>query len=639
MFEFVRRNTRLFQFLLLILILPSFALVGMQGYTSMMSGANATVASVDGQKITQADWDQTLSEQTTRIRNQNPNVDPKLLDTPEVKKEALDLLVRQRVIQAAATQAHFTISDEQLNRTFWTDPQFAMLRTEDGKVNDAVLAAQGMSFAGFADRLRRDMATQQVTQPIQRSATATNSSSAIAFDALLQQRSVRLQHFGAKDFAAKIEPSDAEIEAFYKDEKNANAFKLPETAQIQYLVLDLDALKKDVTVNEDDLKKYYDENASRFNVAEQRRASHILIKADKSAPAAERAKAKARAEELLAEARKNPAGFADLAKKNSQDEGSAPNGGDLDWFAHNGTMVKPFEDATFAMKQQGEISNIVESDFGYHVIQLTGIRGGDKKSFAEVRPEIEAEVRKQLAQKRFSDVAEQFNNIVYEQADSLQPAADKLKLPIQTATVQRTPTLGATGALASPKLLEAVFANDSLQSKHNTNAIETGANQMAAAHVTQYNPARVPALADIKPKVREMLVAKLAAAQAVKAGQERLAALQKGGADAAGLEAPATVSRAKPGELSQKLMEAVMSADTTKLPAYVGVDAGDGSYVVAQIDKVEARDPAVIDAKRAAQQYGQVWAAAETLAYYNALKTRFKATVKVATPSTTGTAP
>lgn len=639
MFEFVRRNTRLFQFLLLILILPSFALVGMQGYTSMMSGANATVASVDGQKITQADWDQTLSEQSARIRNQNPNVDPKLFDTPEAKKEALDLLVRQRVIQAAATQAHFNISDEQLNRTFWTDPQFAMLRTEDGKVNDAVLAAQGMSFAGFADRLRREMATQQVTQPIQRSATAANSNSAVAFDALLQQRSVRLQHFGAKDFAAKIEPSDAEIEAFYKDEKNANAFKLPETAQIQYLVLDLDALKKDVTVNEDDLKKYYDENASRFNVAEQRRASHILIKADKSAPAADRAKAKARAEELLAEARKNPAGFADLAKKNSQDEGSAPNGGDLDWFAHNGTMVKPFEDATFAMKQQGEISNLVESDFGYHIIQLTGIRGGDKKSFAEVRPEIEAEVRKQLAQKRFSEVAEQFNNTVYEQPDSLQPAADKLKLPIQTATVQRTPAPGAVGVLASPKLLEAVFANDSLQSKHNTNAIETGANQMAAAHVTQYNPARVPALADIKPKVREMLVAKLAAAQAIKAGQERLAALQKGGADTAGLEAPATVSRAKPGELPQKLMEAVMAADAAKLPAYVGVDAGDGNYVVAQIDKVELRDPAIIDAKRAAQQYGQAWASAETLAYYNALKTRFKATVKVQTPAATGTAP
>src|ERR1700744_1101223 len=166
MFEFVRRNTRLFQFLLLILILPSFALVGMQGYTSMMSGANATVASVDGQKITQADWDRTLSEQTARIRNQNPNVDPKLLDTPEVKKEALDFLVRQRVIQAAATQAHFAVSDAQLNRTFWTDPQFAMLRTEDGKVNDAVLAAQGMSFAGFTERLRQDMTTQQVTQPI-----------------------------------------------------------------------------------------------------------------------------------------------------------------------------------------------------------------------------------------------------------------------------------------------------------------------------------------------------------------------------------------------------------------------------------------------------------------------------------------
>ncbi|WP_077034497.1 SurA N-terminal domain-containing protein [Pelomonas sp. KK5] len=629
MFDFVRANTRLFQFLLLILILPSFALVGMQGYTSMMNQSNSVVATVDGQKITQTEWDNALREQTNRVRAQNPNIDPKLFDTPEVKQQALDLLVRQHVIQTAATKAHLYVGDDQLNRVFWNDPQFELLRS-DGKVNDAVLAARGQTFSMFSEQLRRDLINQQVTQPIQASALPAASNANLAFDAFLQQRSIRVQRFAAKDFAGKIEPSDAEIEAFYKDSANADKFKLPESAQIQYVLLDLDSLKKDVTVNEDDLKKYYDENASRFNVAEQRRASHILIKAPKDAPAADRAKAKARAEELLAQARKNPAGFADLAKKNSQDEGSAANGGDLDFFAHNGTMVKPFEDATFAMKAQGEVSNVVESDFGYHIIQLTGIRGGDKKSFAEVRPEIEAEVRKQLAQKRFGEVVEQFGNMVYEQADSLQPVADKLKLPIQTATVTRTPAPGAAGPLASPKLLEAVFANDALQAKHNTNAVEAGPNQLVSARVVQYNAARVPALADVKPKVREMLVAKLAAAQAVKAGQERLAALQKGGASADGLEPAITVSRAKPADLPRKALDGVLAADASKLPAYVGVDNGDGTFLVAQIDKIEARDPALIDPKRAEQQYAQAWATAETLAYYNALKARFKTTIKAA---------
>jgi peptidyl-prolyl cis-trans isomerase D len=307
------------------------------------------------------------------------------------------------------------------------------------------------------------------------------------------------------------------------------------------------------------------------------------------------------------------------------------NGGDLDFFAR-GAMVKPFEDAAYAMKQ-GEISNVVESDFGYHVIELTGIRGGDKKPFESVRAEVDAEVRKQLAQKRFTELAEQFTNTVYEQSDSLQPAADKLKLTIQTATVTRKPAPNATGPLASVKLLEAVFGNDALRNKRNTEAVETATSEMTAARVVQYNPARMQALADVKPQVREQLVRKLATAEAIKAGQARVAALQKTPADTAGLAEPVLVSRAQPHELSRKVLEAVLSADAAKLPAVVGVDAGEGVFIVARIDKLLPRDPAVIDTTRLAQQYAQAWSNAETQAYYNALKTQVKATVKVALPA------
>ena len=636
MFEFVRRNTRLFQFLLLILILPSFALVGMQGYTSLMNSANAVVATVDGTKITQPEWDASLRQQIDRARSQNPNIDPKLFDSPEVKRQALDVLVREHVMQAAAAKEHLTVSDERVYAAFQADPQLAFMRNPDGSINKTMLMAQGMSSQMFVERLRQDLTTRQVVAGVATSGISTTANATLAFDALLQQREVQIQRFEGKDFAAKIEPSDAEIEAFYKDPANAEQFKLPENAQIQYLVLDLDALKKDVTVSEDDLHKYYEENASRYTVAEERRASHILIKADKSAPAAERAKAKAKAEELLAEVRKNPANFAELAKKNSQDEGSAANGGDLDYFAR-GAMVKPFEDAAYSLKQ-GEISNVVESDFGYHIIQLTGIRGGEKRSFEAVRAEMEADVRKQLAQKRFTEVADQFTTTVEDQYDSLQPAADKLKLAIQTATVQRKPAPGAAGPLASAKLLDAVFTNDILNNKHNTNAIETGPNQLVAARVVQYNPARLQALADVKAKVREQLVTKLAAAQAIKAGQERLIALQKGG-DATGLAAAVTVSRAQAQGLPPQVLDRILAADASKLPAYVGVDAGAGVFVVAKIDKLLPRDPAVIDAKRADQQYAQAWANAETMAYYDALKTRLKVTIKAPSATASGAAP
>lgn len=637
MFDFVRKHTRLFQFILLILILPSFAFVGMQGYTSMMDGANAGVASVNGRKITQAEWDAAQRDQAERVRRQNPTVDAKLLDSPEAKRQALEGLVTERTLQVAAEQQHFTPSPEAVAARFWADPQFAFLRNPDGTVNKALLAAQGMTPSIFLERLRQDYALRQVTGPVESSTTVGAALPKLAFDALLQQREVQLQRFDIKDFAAKITPTDAELDAFYKEPANAAKFQLPETAQIQYVVLDVEALKKDVTFTEKDLQDYYKENAARYGVPEERRASHILIKVDRSAPAEERAKAKAKAEEILAQVRKNPGEFAALAKKNSQDEGSAGNGGDLDFFSR-GAMVKEFDAAVYAMKQ-GEISNLVETDFGYHIIQLTGTRGGDKKPFEAVRGEVESEVRKQLAQRRYSEAAEQFGNLVYEQSDSLQPAADKLKLQVQTATVLRQPQPGATGPLASAKLLEAVFGADALRNKRNTEAVETGPSQLVSARVIQHNPARVPPLADVKDKVRDQLVRKLASEQAKKAGEARLAALKANPADTAGLEAAVTVSRAKPLALSRAQLEAVLGADAAKLPATVGVAGDDGSYVVVRINQLKPRDPAVIDDKRATQQYAGAWARAEGQAYLAALKSQYKAVIKVASPASAASAP
>lgn len=633
MFDFVRKHNRLFQLMLLILILPAFVLVGVEGYSRFMDGSNAGVATVDGRKITQSEWDAAHRNQVDRLRSQMPNLDMKLVDTPEMRRESLDQLVRERVLLAAANGQHLNISDERLQQLFRTDPQFAFLRNPDGTVNKNLLLAQGMSSEMFVQRLRQDLTLRQVMLGVAGTAVAGKANAGVAFDALLQQREVQLQRFEAKDFLAQIKPSDADLEAFYKDPANNARFKLPETAQIEYVVLDLESLKGGVTVSEDELKKYYEENQARYTVAEERRASHILIKADKDTPAPERAKAKARAEELLAQARKNPAGFAELARKNSQDEGSATRGGDLDFFPR-GAMVKPFEDAAYALKQ-GEISNVVESDFGYHVIQLTGVRGGDKKSFESVRADLEQEVRRQLAQKRYAELAEQFSNTVYEQSDSLKPAADKFKLAVQTAVVQRQPAPGATGPLASAKLLEAVFGNEALRNKRNTEAVETGPSQLAAARVVEHKPARLPELADVKAEVRAQLMNKLAAEAAAKQGKERLAALQKSG-EATGLEPAQLISRARPANLPPKVLNELLRADVSKLPAYVGVDSGEGVYVLARISKLLPRDPAVIDEQRATQQYAQAWAAAESLAYYNALKTHYK--VKINAPAAAASA-
>jgi peptidyl-prolyl cis-trans isomerase D len=301
-------------------------------------------------------------------------------------------------------------------------------------------------------------------------------------------------------------------------------------------------------------------------------------------------------------------------------------GGDLDFFGR-GAMVKPFEDAVFAMKP-GEISNVVESDFGYHVIQLEAVRGGEKKPFEVVRPAIEDEVRQQLASKRWAEVAEQFTNTVFEQADSLQPVIDKLKLEQRSAIVRRTPTPGATGALASVKLLEAVFGNDAVKNKRNTGAVEVGPNQLAAAHIVKYEPARTLPLAEVRDGVRQRLVAAQAEALARKDGEARLAQL-KVDANSGSLSAATLVSRAQPEGLSRKALEAVLAADVSKLPAVVGVALDSQGYLVARVDKVLPREIKADENRALQAQYGQAWARAESEAYYQALTQRYKVEKRV----------
>ncbi len=624
MFDFVRKHTRLFQFILLILILPSFVLLGVEGYSRFMDGSNASVASVDGHKITQSEWDQAQRQQVDQMRQQAPTMDPKLFDSPEMRKGVLENLLRERVLAAVAADEHRSISNDQLVELIRTDPQLAPLR--DKELARRIAAQQGLSVDGLLQKLRQDLQSSSVLAPLAQSSLGTQTNADLAYNAMLQQREVQFQVFAAKDYAATLTPTDAELETYFKDPKVSAKFQLAERADIEYVVLDAAALQAGVTVSAEEVQKFYEQNKARFTSDEERRASHILIKAPADMPAAEKAKAKAKAEELLAEARKNPAGFAELAKKESQDEFSAPKGGDLEFSGRGGFISKPFEEVVYALKK-GEIGNVLQSDFGYHVIMLTDVRGGVVRPFDEVKAGIEADLRKQLAQKRYTEVADDFGNTVFEQLDSLKPAADKFKLTIQKATVQRKAAPDAQGPLASAKLLEAVFSSDTLKNKRNTAAIEVGGNQLVSARVVDYKPARVPPLAEVKPAVAAAWVQEHAASAAKKAGEARVAELQKGG-DAKGLGEPVVLSRAKQGIVPPKVMQAVMRADATKLPAYVGIDAGDGVYLAVKIEKVLPRDPALIDAKQLADRYAREWGGAELQSFYNALKSEYKATIK-----------
>ncbi|WP_411878334.1 SurA N-terminal domain-containing protein [Polaromonas sp. YR568] len=634
MFDFVRKHTKIVMVLLFLLILPSFVLLGLDGYNKSQD-QSAKVAKVDGRDITQSDWDRAHQREVDQLRNSMPNLDPKLMDSPEARYASLERLVRERVIAAAADKFKLTTSDQRLARELQQSPEIASLRRPDGSLDmeryRQLLSAQGMSPEMFEANVRTDLSNRQVLVGIGASGFSSNSAADTVLNAYFEKREIQLARFNTADYAAKLNPTDADLEQFYK--ANEKLFQAPEQASIEYLVLDVDAVKKDLTVNESDLKTYYEQNAQRLSGAEERRASHILIASPKSAPAADREKAKAKAQELLALVKKSPDTFADVARKNSQDPGSAPNGGDLDFFAR-GSMVKPFEDAAFAMKK-GDISDVVESEFGYHIIKLTDVKAPKQRTFEEMKPELEAELKKQQAQKKFTDSADIFTNAVYEQAESLKPAADKLKLEIKSAAnVTRQPQPGATGVLANPKFLNALFAPDAIEKKRNTEAVEVAPSQLASGRIVQYTAAHTRPLAEVKDLVRQRWLAQRGAQEARKDGMAKLAAWKAAPASATGLLAPVVVSREQTQKLPVPIIAAALRADASALPAFAGVDLGSEGYAIVKVEKVMPRDvPVEAAAKQQRDQYAQWWTSAENLAYYNGLKERFKAEILVPKPA------
>lgn len=629
MFDFVRKHTKVMMFVMFLLIIPSFVLFGIDGY-NRSGGKGEAVARVSGHDITRSEWDAAHKNEVDRLRASMPNLDAKFFDSPQARYSTLERLVRDRVLAQAADKLKLATSDARLARELQDNPTIASLRKPDGTLDmdryRQLAGSQGMTPEMFEARVRSDLSTRRVVSGVTESGFAAAALADIALNAFYEKREVQIARFNSADFAAKVNPADAELDAFYQ--ANQALFQAPEQASIEYVVLDLSAVKKDIVVSEQDLRSYYDQNAVRLSGTEERRASHILINAPKAAPDAERQKAKVSAQELLVAVRKAPDSFADVARKNSQDTGSASTGGDLDFFAR-GAMVKPFEEAAFAMKK-GEISDLVESDFGFHIIKLTDIKTPKQRSFEDLRADIEADLKAQQAQRKFAETAEAFTNGVYEQSDSLKPVAERLKLEVKTASnLLRTPAPGATGVLANPKFLAAVFGPDAVEKKRNTEAVETAPNQLTAGRITKYTAAHTLPLAEVRARVRERVLTSRAAEMAKKEGMDKLAAWKANPASAA-LGAAQVISRDQPLNTPPQVMDAALRSDPAALPALRGVDLGAQGYAVVRVNKIIARPaPVESQAKQDRAQYNQWWTSAEGLAYYNLLKERFKAQILV----------
>jgi peptidyl-prolyl cis-trans isomerase D len=633
MFDFVRKHNRIMQVTLFVLIVPSFALFGLEGYNRYQE-RGATVAKVDGQAITEQEWDNEHKRRIDRLREQAPNVDVKLLDTPQARYATLEQMVRDRVLVAAAAKGRLTASDQRLARELQGNEVIASLRGPDGRLDmeayKQLLGRQGMTPQMFEEQVRADIAQRQVLAGVMGTGLATPAQAGVSLDAFFERREVQVARFDAGAWQAKVNPTPAEIESFYKD--NPQLFQAPEQASIEYVVLDQAAVQKGIAVNEADLKTYYEQNVAQLAKQEERRTSHILVQVPKGAPAADREKAKAQAQALLEAARKAPQAFGELAKKNSADTVSAANGGDLDWSARGGYASKALEDVVFRLKK-GEM-DLAETEFGWHVVQVTDVRTPPQRSFEQMRPELEAQIRKEQAQRKFAESADAFSNAVYEAADGFKSVAERFKVEVKTAAnVMRNPAPGTTGPLANPRFLAAVFSADSVEKKRNTEAVEIGPGQLASARVVQYSPARTRPLAEVQDDVRKRLVASRAAEMAKKEGTEKLEAWKANPASAS-LAESVVVSRTEPAKQPQQVVEAALRADPAALPQFAGVDLGAEGYAVVKVNKALPREaPAAQVAQQEVAQYTRLWTSAEALAYYELLRDRFKAQILTPKPA------
>ena len=637
MLDFFRNHQRLMMALLILIVVPGLGIVGIQGFSSFFD-ENANVASVNGHKITRVEYDGAMRQQVDRARQMlGAQFDPKMFETPEMRASLIDSLVQQRVLADETQRLHLTASDAAVRRALLADPTIASLRKPDGSIDvdqyKQLLAMQGMTPEQYDERVRYGLASDQIPSSIQSTAFTSKTLAQTLTEIAEQRRDVQGLAFRTVDYTAKIQPTDAQVKSYY--DAHSAEFATPESATIQYLVMSPATLSAAVKPSDADLKKYYDDNIARFKTQAQVRVSHILITAPKDASAADKAKAKQQAETLLAQVKAHPDQFAEIAQKNSQDPGSAAKGGDLGYFSRG--MIaggQAFDDAAFGLKK-GEISGIVQTDFGYHIIEATDVKPSVTQPFDEVKDAITKEVVAQQAAKSLADDAEGFTSTVYEQSKSLQPAADKYKLQIQTATVgsKPDPKLPPDSPLNNTKFLAAVFAPDAVKQHNNTQAIDIGNSTLIAGRVTDYKAAAVPALDTIKDAVRTKVVAEEAAEAARKEGAAKLTELQKSNSTA-GFSSVSKVSRNDAQGLPPAALAAIFKADSSKLPAYVGVDLGTDGYAIYRVNGIEKPDPVTADRLAGAQQQvAQVYAQAEMESYLDSLKARSK--VKVTNVPTT----
>jgi peptidyl-prolyl cis-trans isomerase D len=580
MYDFVHKQKRVAQVILALLVLP-FAFFGMESYFQG-GGSEPHVAEVAGEKLLQRDFDRRLREQQDRMREMlGAQARPEMFDGAEFRTAVLEGMIQERLLQRAADASGLRVPDAQLQAVIAGQPEFQENGAFSLQRYQSLLRTAGMTETLYQERMRTELALSQVQAAFTAGTIVPSSVVDRVVRVLDQQREASQLVVSPDAFLRQVTIEPGAVQKFY--EANRREFEIPEQVRVEYLVLSQAALAAQLSVTPQEVREFFEQNGAQFRGAEERQASHILVRVPAGADEKAKASARERAAAIAEQVKRAPQTFADVARKSSEDPGSAPQGGDLGFLAR-GAMLKAFDQAVFSMKP-GEITGPVETEAGFHVIRLAAVRGDAGPGFDQVRAKVEDELRRSRAARRFAELAESFTNTVFEQSDALKPAADQIGQPVQTSGwFSRQGGDAPKGT--NERLLAAVFAEEVLRDKRNTAAIEVAPGVLMAARVVENRPAGVRPLADVAEALEKRLRLQRASELAVDEGRRRLADLRAGKDAGAGWSAAQTISRQQPGSLSEAAVRQVFRVDASKLPAYAGVEQPGGGFLLLRVSRV-----------------------------------------------------
>lgn len=586
-------------------VVLTFAISGVSSYFS--SSADTTVAVVNGEEVGRAKFEQSLQNARNRMKQQFGDMFDNLAADPaymaNFRSQVLEQLIDETLFRQHAATMNLTVSDAKIKQTLMAMPEFQV----DGKYDNdryiAVLRQSNLTGEQLAEMMRNDMLRNQYLQGMSSSEFALPSELKRLIGLQQQTRDLKYLTVTAASFADKVTVEDKALQDWYQ--LNSQRYATPEQIAVQYVELKAADLAKDIVVSDADAQAYYDANTNRYVSEERRRVSHILLES-----ADESADVKAKAEALLAQIQQG-ADFATLAKANSADTLSAENGGDLDFISRN-VMEPEFEDAAFKLAKVGDVSAVVKTSFGYHIIKLTELEAAKQKPFADVKAEIIASLTAEKATERFHELQQKLAEVSYEISDSLDEAAKAIGV-----TVQQSPVFAkaqAPAALNQPRLVEALFKPDFIAGGINSDVIDLGDQHIVVARVTEHQPAKVRAFDEVKADVRQAYVAEQSAELAQKAVADALAAAQSLEESAKALKTTVVDALAVPrfgGELNSEIRTKAfeLARPAADKPSIGQVKLANGDSVLVAVTAVKdvdiTTDPSAEDLTAFGQQLAQ----------------------------------